>query len=99
MGSNPTPAAVLLSQDPLDDAYEVIDALPDLGNPLATADPDTRRSVFDAFRFSVALNRNSHQIHMKALVSSAFTKANDLQQLVTNGAIAGAGFEPATSGL
>jgi site-specific DNA recombinase len=36
---------------------------------------------------------------VKALVSSAFTKTRDLQSLGTNGAIAGAGFEPATSGL
>jgi len=36
---------------------------------------------------------------VKALVSSAFTKARDLQSLVTNWAIAGAGFEPATSAV
>jgi hypothetical protein len=36
---------------------------------------------------------------MEALISSAFTKTRDLQNLVANGAIAGAGFETATSGL
>ncbi len=87
------------AQTTLDDAYEILNDLPDLGRALAAADPNTRRSVFDAFRLTVALDRNSHQIHVKALLSSAFTKANNLQQLVTNGAIAGAGFEPATSGL
>jgi len=55
--------------------------------------------VFDAFRLSVALDRNAGQIRVKALISSAFTKSRDLQNLVANGAIAGAGFEPATSGL
>ncbi len=43
--------------------------------------------------------RNAGQIRVKALISSAFTKTRDIQQLVANGAIAGAGFEPATSGL
>ena len=83
----------------LDEAREILNALPDLGKALSTADTETRRGVFDAFRLSVALDRNAHQIQVKALVSSAFTKARDLQSLVTNGAIAGAGFEPATSGL
>jgi hypothetical protein len=35
---------------------------------------------------------------MSALISSAL-KADNLQDLVTNGSIAGAGFEPATFGL
>ena len=43
--------------------------------------------MFDAFRLSVALDRNAGQIHVKALISSAFTKARDLQQLVANGNI------------
>jgi hypothetical protein len=73
------------------DACEILSALPDLGSALAAADPQTRRSVFDAFRLSVALDRNASQIHVRALVSSALTKAHDLQQLVTNGDIAGAG--------
>jgi hypothetical protein len=83
----------------LDEACEILSAIPDRGNALAAADTETRRGVFDAFRLSVVLDRNAHQIQVKALVSSAFTKARDLQSLVTNGAIAGAGFEPATSGL
>ena len=80
-------------------ACEILNALPDLGRALAEADPQTRRHVFDAFRLSVTLDRNAGQIHVKALISSAFTKARDLKQLVANGNIAGAGFEPATSGL
>ncbi len=83
----------------VDQACEILDSLPDLTEALAKAAPEIRRRVFDAFRLSVALDRNAHQIRVKALVSSAFTKARDLQSLVANGSIAGAGFEPATSGL
>ena len=81
------------------DACEILNALPDLGSTLAAADPQTRRRIFDAFRLSVTLDRNAGQIPVKALISSAFTKARDPQQLIANGNIAGAGFEPATSGL
>ncbi len=83
----------------LDDACEILDSLPNLTEALALADPELRRRVFDAFRLAVALDRNAGQIRVKALISSAFTKSRDLQNLVANGAIAGAGFEPATSGL
>jgi hypothetical protein len=83
----------------VDDACAVLDGLPDLAAALARADPELRRRVFDAFRLSVAIDKNAAQIHVKALVSSAFTKARDLQSLVANESIAGAGFEPATSGL
>lgn len=83
----------------VDDACEILDSLPDLTEALAAAEPEIRRRVFDAFRLSVSLDRNAGQIHVKALVSSAFTKARDLQSLVANGFIAGAGFEPATFGL
>jgi hypothetical protein len=83
----------------VDDACAVLDGLPDLSDALARAEPELRRRVFDAFRLSVAIDKNAAQIHVKALVSSAFTKARDLQSLVANESIAGAGFEPATSGL
>jgi hypothetical protein len=83
----------------LDDACEILDSLPNLTEALAVADPELRRRVFDAFRLTVALDRNAGQISVKALISSAFTKTRDLQNLVANESIAGAGFEPATSGL
>jgi site-specific DNA recombinase len=83
----------------VDDACEILDSLPDLTEALAAADPELRRRVFDAFRLAVAVDRNAGQIRVKALISSAFTKTRDLQNVVANGAIAGAGFEPATSGL
>jgi site-specific DNA recombinase len=82
----------------LDSACELLDQLPLLDNELAEADPELRRQVLDAFRFAVEIDRNTPGIRLRALVSSAL-KANDLQDLVTNGSIAGAGFEPATLGL
>jgi hypothetical protein len=82
----------------VDNACAVLDGLPDLSDALARADPELRRRVFDASRLSVAIDKNAAQIHVKALVSSAFKKARDLQSLVANESIAGAGFEPATSG-
>ena len=39
------------------------------------------------------------EVEQVQLVSSAFTEASDLEGLVTNESIAGAGFEPATFGL
>jgi hypothetical protein len=82
-----------------EEACAILDSLPDLSEALAAADPELRRRVFDAFRLSVTLDRNACQIQVKALISSAFSKVCDLESLVANGAIAGAGFEPATSGL
>ncbi len=40
----------------------------------------------DAFRLAVALDRNAGRIRVKALISSAFMKTRDLQNLVANGA-------------
>ena len=81
-----------------EDARLVLDGIPDLGESLVTAEPKLRRSVFDAFRLSVEIDRNTSHLRVKALVSSAFTGARDLKSLVTNGGVAGAGFEPATFG-
>jgi hypothetical protein len=83
----------------VDDACAILDGLPNLHNALAAADPKLRRQVYDAFRLSVEIDRNQAQIRLKALVSSAFTEATDLEALVAHKAIAGAGFEPATFGL
>ena len=82
-----------------EEACAVLDGIPDLGELLAEADPQQRRAVFDAFRLSVEIDRNSGQLRLKALVSSAFSQARDLKSLVANGGVAGAGFEPATFGL
>jgi hypothetical protein len=82
-----------------EEACAVLDGIPDLGELLAEADPQQRRAVFDAFRLSVEIDRNSGQLRLKALVSSAFSQARDLKSLIANGGVAGAGFEPATFGL
>lgn len=77
----------------LDDSCAVLDALPNLGSRLAKADPELRRAVFSAFRLSVEIDRNSGLIRMKALVSSAFGRATDLDDLaVAHKGIAGARF-------
>ena len=84
-----------------DDALAVLDALPDLGKSLIAADPDIRRAVFDAFRLRVEIDRNSGQIRLKALVSSAFGEATNLSDLgeagdpaLSDKAIPLRGFEP-----
>jgi DNA invertase Pin-like site-specific DNA recombinase len=82
-------------------ACAVLDALPDLGESLAAADPELRRAVFDAFRLRVEIDRNSGQIRLKALVSSAFGEATNLSDLgeagdpaLSDKAIPLRGFEP-----
>jgi site-specific DNA recombinase len=86
----------------LDDACAILEALPDLGTPLAEADPELRRYIYEAFQFNVELDRNTPEVRMKALISSAFSTASDLDSIaatVAHKTIAGAGFEPATFGL
>jgi hypothetical protein len=86
----------------LEDACGVLDSLPNLAKPLAKADPELRRRVYEAFHFAVELDRNKPQVRLKALISSAFSTTSDLDDfagMVANKAIAGAGFEPATFGL
>lgn len=78
------------------EACAVLDSLPDLSKPLAKADPELRRSVYEAFQFGIELDRNKPEIRLKALVSSAFSTISDLDDLagmVANGVIAGAGHE------
>jgi site-specific DNA recombinase len=45
-----------------DDACKLLDSLPQLDDALAEAEPELRRSVFDAFRLSAAIDRNAGQI-------------------------------------
>ncbi len=70
--------------------------------PLTLAAPELRHYIYEAFQFTVELDRNTPEVRMKALVSSAFGAASDLDSIaatVAHKAIAGAGFEPATFGL
>jgi site-specific DNA recombinase len=86
----------------LQHACAILDGLPDLSKPLAKTDPELQRRIFEIFHLRVELDRNTPEVRMKALVSSAFSEAADLDDLaatVTDKAIAGAGFEPATFGL
>jgi hypothetical protein len=75
----------------------ILDSLPNLTKPLAKADPELRRRVYEAFHLSVELDRNTPQIRLKALLSSAFSAANDLDDfasMVANQAIAGGRYGP-----
>lgn len=63
-------------------------AFPTLASCLPRPIPKQRRAVFDAFRLSVEIDRNSGQLRLKALVSSAFSQARDLKSLVANGGVA-----------
>jgi len=83
----------------VEEAPAVLDSLPDLSKPLAEADPELRRSVFEAFRLRVEIDRNAGLIRLKALVSSAFSQAKDLSDVCATTAIAGVGIEPTTFGL
>ena len=84
-----------------EDARAVLETLPDLGKRLVAADPEMRRAVFDAFRLRVEIDRNSGQVRLKALVSSAFGEARNLSDLgeagdpsLSDKAIPLRGFEP-----
>jgi site-specific DNA recombinase len=86
----------------LDRACAILDGLPDLSKSLARAEPELQRRIFEAFHLTIELDRNAPEVRLSALVSSAFAEASDLDALaatVTDKAIAGAGFEPATFGL
>jgi hypothetical protein len=48
---------------------------------LAKADPELLRYIYGAFQFTVELDRNTPEIRMKALVSSAFSVASDLDSI------------------
>ncbi len=82
----------------LDSACEILDQLPLLEDEFAEADPELRRQILDAFKFSLEIDRNKPEIRLRGLISSAL-KADNLQDLVANGSIAGAGLihKPATA--
>jgi hypothetical protein len=49
----------------IEEAAAILDSLPDLTKPLAEADPELRRSIFEAFRLRLAIDRNSGLIRLK----------------------------------
>lgn len=83
----------------LDQACAILDALPDLTTRLAAPTPSYRR-IYQAFRLSIELDRNASLIRLKALVSSAFSKIKDLDDLavaqpfIAGGALATASLTP-----
>lgn len=73
----------------LEDACAVLDSLPDFGKPLAKADPELRRQVYEAFHFAVELDRNKPEVRLKARLSSTASDLDDFASMVANKAIAG----------
>ncbi len=92
----------------LESACEILGAIPDLSSSLRDAPPELLRDLFDAFRLTIDFDASEGELTIRAFVSSALaavTSIEDCAAVGTGGAkvsnpdIAGAGFEPATSGL
>jgi hypothetical protein len=85
---------------------EQLERLPDLSRALRDAPPEIQRRTFQAFDLQIAYDKSEGRVEVSATVSesvaSAFENAKALLpegSAVVVGNIAGAGFEPATSGL
>ena len=85
---------------------EQLARLPDLGQALRDATPEVQRQVFEAFDLQISYDKPGRCVEVSATVSEAVADALEnakalreeaLEVVVTD--IAGAGFEPATSGL
>ena len=83
-----------------------LERIPDLTEALRTASVQIKRQVFESFDLQIAYDKQESRVEISATVSEAvgdaFQNAETLlaegsSVVVTN--IAGAGFEPATSGL
>jgi len=77
-----------------------------LSKALSEASPAIKRQVFESFDLRIAYDKAQHRVELTATVSEgvadAFENAKALQvedSGVVVTVIAGAGFEPATSGL
>ena len=80
--------------------------LPDLTEALREASPAIKRQVFESFDLRIAYDKVERRVELSATVSEAVADAfENAKALQTKGSsvvvtdIAGAGFEPATSGL
>ena len=85
---------------------EQLDRLPDLSKALREAPPAIKRQVFTSFDLQIAYDKAQHRVELTATVSEAVAEAfENAKALQAEGSsvvptdIAGAGFEPATSGL
>ena len=78
-------------------------SLPDLRPALARSSPAELADLFDAFDVTVTYDKPSHSLELAATVTAALVPAPETLQpphrRSQNCDIAGAGFEPATSGL
>jgi site-specific DNA recombinase len=91
-------------------ACELLASLPQLGERLREAPPKLLRQTLDAFRVTIDIDRIASTVTIRAFVSTALGGSQTLEEIgraaldkprakVSNSFIAGAGFEPATSGL
>ncbi len=89
-----------------EELFAQLERIPDLTEALRTASPSIKRQVFESFDLQVAYDKAEGRVEITATVSEAVAEtfenakallAEGSSVVVTN--IAGAGFEPATSGL
>ena len=87
-------------------ATEQLARLPDLSKALRDAPPAIKRQVFASFELQIAYDKAQRRVELTATVSEAVADAfENAEALLAGGSevvvrdIAGAGFEPATSGL
>ena len=85
---------------------EQLARLPDLSKALREAEPAIKRQVFASFDLQIAYDKAQRRVELTATVSQAVADAfENAEALLAGGSevvvrdIAGAGFEPATSGL
>ena len=85
---------------------ERLERIPDLTEALRTASVQIKRQVFESFDLQIAYDKQEGRVELSATVSEAVAEAfENAEALLAEGSsvvvtnIAGAGFEPATSGL
>ena len=83
-----------------------LERIPDLTEALRTASVQIKRQVFESFDLQIAYDKVEGRVELSATVSEAVAEAfENAEALLAEGSsvvvtnIAGAGFEPATSGL
>jgi hypothetical protein len=83
-----------------------LERIPDLTEALRTASVQIKRQVFESFDLQIAYDKRESRVEISATVSEAVADAfQNAETLLAEGSsvvvtnIAGAGFEPATSGL
>jgi hypothetical protein len=89
-----------------EDLSKRLNRIPDLTEQLRDAPPALKRQVFEAFDLRIDYDKAERRIEISATVSEAVAEALETEKAllseglpVTVRDIAGAGFEPAASGL